>query len=147
MPHRYLCADVQLSPTETESAQTRHPAIGYVRGVTLQLAAEMGEAQGWTVEPTRQGWIVPQMNTYVAVYFGTVLMAMFLVPVVSRVAKKYHWVDVPGPRKVHSTVVPRIGGIAFVVGLIVVVAVAASSGPRKPSSEVVLVQKPTIQRT
>ncbi|HEX9373368.1 MAG TPA: NADH-quinone oxidoreductase subunit NuoH [Roseiflexaceae bacterium] len=39
------------------------------------------------------------------------------------------------------------GGIAFVVGLIVVVAVAASSGPRKPSSEVVLVQKPTIQRT
>lgn len=55
------------------------------------------------------------MNTYVTVYFGTVLVAMFLVPVMSRVAKKYRLVDVPGPRKVHKTVIPRIGGVAFVV--------------------------------
>jgi UDP-GlcNAc:undecaprenyl-phosphate GlcNAc-1-phosphate transferase len=55
------------------------------------------------------------MNTYVTVYFGTVLMAMFLVPAMSRLARKYRLVDVPGPRKVHKAVVPRIGGIAFVV--------------------------------
>ena len=55
------------------------------------------------------------MNTYVAVYFGTVLIAMFLVPVMSRIAKKYRLVDVPGPRKVHKTIIPRIGGIAFLV--------------------------------
>jgi len=53
------------------------------------------------------------MGTYLTVYFGTVLMAMFLVPIVSRVAKKYRFVDDPGPRKVHDKPIPRIGGIAL----------------------------------
>jgi len=75
----------------------------------------MDEVQGWAIEPSGQGRIDLQMNTYVTVYFGTVLIAMFLVPVMSRVAKKYRLVDVPGPRKVHKTAIPRIGGIAFVV--------------------------------
>ena len=42
-------------------------------------------------------------------------MAIFLVPVVSRLAKKYCLVDDPGPRKVHKIAIPRIGGIAFVI--------------------------------
>ena len=54
-----------------------------------------------------------QVKTYLTVYFGTVLMAMFLVPIVSRVAKKYRFVDDPGPRKVHDKPIPRIGGIAL----------------------------------
>ena len=53
------------------------------------------------------------MRTYVTVYFGTMLLAMVLVPVVSRLAKRYRLVDAPGPRKVHKTPIPRIGGIAF----------------------------------
>jgi UDP-GlcNAc:undecaprenyl-phosphate GlcNAc-1-phosphate transferase len=53
--------------------------------------------------------------TYIIVYFGTAALAMCLVPVVSRLAKKYRLVDAPGPRKVHRTPIPRIGGIAFVV--------------------------------
>ena len=55
------------------------------------------------------------MKTYVTVYFGTALLAMFLVPIISRLAKRYFLVDDPGPRKVHQGFIPRIGGIAFVV--------------------------------
>jgi UDP-GlcNAc:undecaprenyl-phosphate GlcNAc-1-phosphate transferase len=55
------------------------------------------------------------MQTYLAVYFGTVVVAMFLVPVISQLAKRYRLIDAPGPRKIHRIPVPRIGGIAFVV--------------------------------
>jgi exopolysaccharide biosynthesis WecB/TagA/CpsF family protein len=39
---------------------------------------------------------------------------MFLVPVVSRLARLYHLVDEPGPRRVHQNAIPRIGGIAII---------------------------------
>ncbi len=61
------------------------------------------------------------MKTYLTVYFGTALMAMFLVPVISRLAKRYRFVDAPGPRKVHQTPVPRIGGIVFFVSTLALV--------------------------
>ncbi|MHC4536560.1 MAG: hypothetical protein ACYS6K_21630, partial [Planctomycetota bacterium] len=61
------------------------------------------------------------MKTYLTVYFGTVLVAMFLVPIVSRLAKWYHLLDAPGPRKVHKTGIPRIGGIVFVVSTLALV--------------------------
>jgi UDP-GlcNAc:undecaprenyl-phosphate GlcNAc-1-phosphate transferase len=61
------------------------------------------------------------MKTYATVYFGTVLIAMLLVPVISRLAKRYRLVDAPGPRKIHQTPVPRVGGIAFVVATLAVV--------------------------
>jgi UDP-GlcNAc:undecaprenyl-phosphate GlcNAc-1-phosphate transferase len=53
--------------------------------------------------------------TYAMVYFGAALLAMCLVPIVSQLAKKHRLVDAPGPRKVHRTPIPRVGGIAFVV--------------------------------
>jgi UDP-GlcNAc:undecaprenyl-phosphate GlcNAc-1-phosphate transferase len=55
------------------------------------------------------------------IYFGTTLVAMLLVPVVSRLAKRYRLVDAPGPRKVHQTPIPRVGGVAFVVATLMVV--------------------------
>ena len=55
------------------------------------------------------------MKTYLTIYFGTVLVSILLVPIVSRFAKRYHFVDNPGPRKVHKIPIPRIGGLAFVV--------------------------------
>ncbi len=61
------------------------------------------------------------MKTYLTVYFGTVLAAMILVPIVSRLAKWYRVVDAPGPRKVHKTPIPRIGGIAFVIATLALV--------------------------
>ena len=61
------------------------------------------------------------MKTYATVYFGTVLAAMFLTPIVSRLAKRYRLLDLPGPRKVHRTPIPRIGGIVFVVSTLALV--------------------------
>jgi len=61
------------------------------------------------------------VKTYITVYFGTVLVAMLLVPIVSRLAKRYRLVDAPGPRKVHQTPVPRVGGVAFLISTLVLV--------------------------
>ena len=55
------------------------------------------------------------MGNYLLIYFGTVLTAIFLVPIVSRLSKKLHLVDKPNSRKVHHVPVPRVGGIVFVV--------------------------------
>jgi len=61
------------------------------------------------------------VKTYVTVYFGTLILAMLLVPVNSRLAKWYCLVDNPGPRKVHDSPIPRVGGIAFVVSTLIFV--------------------------
>jgi len=61
------------------------------------------------------------VSTYLTVYFGAVLVAMLLVPIVSRLAKRYQVVDPPGPRKVHQVPLPRVGGIAFVVATLALV--------------------------
>jgi UDP-GlcNAc:undecaprenyl-phosphate GlcNAc-1-phosphate transferase len=58
------------------------------------------------------------MKTYVIVYFGTLLLTMFILPIISRLAKWYCLVDIPGPRKVHKVPIPRVGGIAFVISTI-----------------------------
>jgi exopolysaccharide biosynthesis WecB/TagA/CpsF family protein len=61
------------------------------------------------------------VRTYLTVYFGTVIVAMFLVPIVSRVARFYHFVDEPGPRRVHQYAIPRIGGIAIFLSVFILV--------------------------
>jgi len=55
------------------------------------------------------------------VYFGAALAALFLSPIVSRLAKRYRFVDAPGPRKVHQVPIPRIGGIVFAVSTLALV--------------------------
>ncbi|OHB76972.1 MAG: hypothetical protein A2Z25_02710 [Planctomycetes bacterium RBG_16_55_9] len=49
------------------------------------------------------------------------LLAMLLVPIVSRLAKRYRIVDAPGPRKVHQIPLPRIGGIALALSTLALV--------------------------
>jgi len=61
------------------------------------------------------------MKTYIVVYFGAALISMFIVPLVTRLARLYRLVDVPGPRKVHKDPIPRIGGIAFVLATLALV--------------------------
>lgn len=92
--------------------------------LTLYLYTSIGN----THDPCRRGRRTAyrgngqrKMNTYLTVYFGAVLMAMCLVPVVSRLAKRYRLVDAPGPRKVHQIPIPRIGGIAFVASTLAIV--------------------------
>jgi len=58
------------------------------------------------------------MKTYLIVYLGSTLLAIVTTPIVIRVAKRLHIVDVPGIRKVHSKAIPRIGGVAIFVSMI-----------------------------
>ena len=51
------------------------------------------------------------MKTYTIIFFGSALVAIFGTPIVIRVARAFGLVDKPGVRKVHTTPVPRIGGV------------------------------------
>jgi len=61
------------------------------------------------------------VKTYITVYFGAALVAMLLVPILSRLAKRYSLVDLPGLRKVHTVPIPRIGGVVFWVSTLALV--------------------------
>ena len=43
-------------------------------------------------------------------------LAMALIPILVRVAAPLGLVDAPDPRKVHKGRIPRIGGVAIVIG-------------------------------
>jgi UDP-GlcNAc:undecaprenyl-phosphate GlcNAc-1-phosphate transferase len=55
------------------------------------------------------------MKTYTVVFFGSALLAIFTMPIVTRLARRFGLVDRPGVRKVHSSPVPRIGGVVLVL--------------------------------
>ncbi len=46
-------------------------------------------------------------------------LSMMLIPLLVRVASSIGLVDAPGPRKIHSNIVPRVGGIAIFLGSLV----------------------------
>jgi len=62
------------------------------------------------------------MTVYLALILAGSVFALLLTPVVTRTSEALGLVDAPGGRKVHSTSVPRVGGVA------VVLAAAASLG-------------------
>ena len=53
------------------------------------------------------------MRTCLVVYFGTAFLAIFITPLVIKLANKIKAVDKPGIRTVHSMPIPRIGGVAI----------------------------------
>ncbi|MBN2316082.1 MAG: undecaprenyl/decaprenyl-phosphate alpha-N-acetylglucosaminyl 1-phosphate transferase, partial [Sedimentisphaerales bacterium] len=57
-------------------------------------------------------------KTYLAVYLGSSVLAILATAIVIRIARRFHIVDIPGVRKVHSEPVPRIGGVAIFVSMI-----------------------------
>lgn len=58
--------------------------------------------------------------------FLSFLIAMFvtmlLIPPLMRTAQRWQFVDLPNERKVHTQAVPRIGGIAMVIGAVIPIA-------------------------
>jgi UDP-GlcNAc:undecaprenyl-phosphate GlcNAc-1-phosphate transferase len=65
------------------------------------------------------------MNTYAAVYLGSLVLALLVTPGVIRVARWTGAMDRPGVRTVHRRPVPRIGGIAIFLAAIIPIASAA----------------------
>jgi UDP-GlcNAc:undecaprenyl-phosphate GlcNAc-1-phosphate transferase len=53
---------------------------------------------------------------YFLSFIAAMLMTMLLIPPLIKTARQFNVVDLPGQRKVHTTAIPRIGGIAMVVG-------------------------------
>lgn len=58
------------------------------------------------------------------VYLGLVLitslgLSLLFTPISSVLAKKYGFIDLPDPRKIHSRIMPRLGGLAMAVTLII----------------------------
>lgn len=66
------------------------------------------------------------MNTNEAVLAAPVAIAVVvagvlgcvLTPLVKRVAHRYHWYDLPDSRKLHTGLIPRIGGLAIFLSII-----------------------------
>jgi UDP-GlcNAc:undecaprenyl-phosphate GlcNAc-1-phosphate transferase len=53
---------------------------------------------------------------YFISFIAAMIITMLLIPPLMRTARYFDVVDNPGPRKVHQSVIPRIGGIAMVIG-------------------------------
>lgn len=53
---------------------------------------------------------------YVTVFLKALLISAAMCPVLIAVARRQGWMDVPSPRKVHGTPLPRIGGMAIFTG-------------------------------
>jgi UDP-GlcNAc:undecaprenyl-phosphate/decaprenyl-phosphate GlcNAc-1-phosphate transferase len=62
------------------------------------------------------------MIVYVLTYVGAMLLALIATPLMVRAARSWKVLDHPGTRKVHSVAIPRLGGVAVFVALVVPVA-------------------------
>lgn len=53
------------------------------------------------------------MNTYLTIFAASLASSLFLTPIIRRLAERRGWLDVPAEaRRVHSSPVPRLGGVA-----------------------------------
>lgn len=52
-------------------------------------------------------------------FLAAIVISMVLTPLMSRVASRFGLVDFPSERKVHTTPVPRVGGVGIVIGTLV----------------------------
>ncbi len=69
------------------------------------------------------------LATGAAVFAATAALAVVLVPVASRLARRFGVLDAPGARKVHAAPMPRLGGIAVFVSFFVVVGAGYLAAP------------------
>ena len=56
---------------------------------------------------------------YIMPFLLAMVVTMIWLPVFSRIAAKWRIVDHPGERKVHAVPIPRIGGVAMAIGVLV----------------------------
>ncbi len=56
------------------------------------------------------------MTSIIVAFFVSLAVATVLTPLVLRFALRFHLYDLPNERKVHARPIPRLGGIAIVIG-------------------------------
>lgn len=47
------------------------------------------------------------------------LIVLILIPIIIKLAIRYNWVDQPNERKVHKQPIPRLGGVAIAIGMLI----------------------------
>ena len=52
-------------------------------------------------------------------FLGLVLLSLFSISRILKIAQKFNWVDTPEARSMHETPVPSFGGIAFFLNIII----------------------------
>ncbi len=58
---------------------------------------------------------------YLFIFFTALVVSMTAIPLMIRLAPRIGMLDNPGPRKVHTTPIPRVGGIGIVVGALIAI--------------------------
>ncbi len=66
---------------------------------------------------------------YIMPFLLAMIVTMAWVPVFQRYATKWRIVDRPGVRKVHAMAIPRVGGIAMIIGVLVAAVVVIPLAP------------------
>jgi UDP-GlcNAc:undecaprenyl-phosphate GlcNAc-1-phosphate transferase len=69
------------------------------------------------------------MTLYLALLLAGALLGLLFTPAVTSASRSLGLVDAPGGRKVHSTAVPRVGGLAIVAAAAVALVVVVASLP------------------
>ena len=52
-------------------------------------------------------------------FFAAIVISAAIIPLMIRWAPRLGMVDIPDPRKVHTSPIPRVGGIGIVIGAII----------------------------
>ena len=58
------------------------------------------------------------MNTYLCIYLGAAFIAIMVTPMAIRFARAASLMDSPGVRRIHTTPVPRLGGLAVAAAML-----------------------------
>ncbi len=58
------------------------------------------------------------MRTIISLFFGSLFISLVLTPIVRNISLKLNLVDLPSGRKVHTTAISRVGGIAIFITFI-----------------------------
>ena len=67
---------------------------------------------------------------YVLPFILAMAVTMACLPMLARLAQKWLIVDQPGSRKVHSTPIPRVGGLAMLLGVLIAALAAIQLQPQ-----------------
>lgn len=72
--------------------------------------------------------IAEVLSLHLVAVFAAFGLTVALVPIITRMSIKYHWLDMPDARRVHTKPVPRLGGVAIFVATFLVGAVMMAIG-------------------
>jgi len=59
-------------------------------------------------------------------FFLSFLISILLIPVVIRLSHRYKWYDMPDKRKIHTGLIPRLGGIGIFIGTSIAIIILLS---------------------